>query len=184
MEKTDSGMKRSVVIAFTGPESSGKSTLSKKIAEDFDAFYSPEYAREYLEERNGEYSYEDLEVIAKEQSKRWFSGILQAAPLMILDTELTTIKIWSEVRFGKTSEWLEEHYLNQNIDLYVLCKPDLKWQDDPLRESPSIEEREDLFRLYKNELEELNRPYAIVSGEGDQRLEMTRKIIREFLSTK
>ena len=53
-------------VAFTGPESSGKTTLAKWAADHFSCSYVNEYAREYLTGKK-EYSMNDLLVIANEQ---------------------------------------------------------------------------------------------------------------------
>jgi len=58
----------------------------------------------------------------------------------------------------------------RKYDHYLLCKPDLPWSPDPLRESPSREERDILFNLYRNELESGKWSYSIVEGQGDERL--------------
>ena len=65
MEKRDDVQK----IVFTGPECSGKTTLSNAIAKKLNAPLVKEYAREYLNNLNREYSYPDLLKIAKGQLK-------------------------------------------------------------------------------------------------------------------
>ena len=40
-----------VKIALFGPESTGKTTLSKQLADYFDTVWAPEFAREYLEKK-------------------------------------------------------------------------------------------------------------------------------------
>lgn len=166
-------------IAIIGAESSGKTTLSKELGEFFGCPVVYEYAREYLEEKNGNYTYEDIEIIAKEQVKKWFGTILQQPQMMIVDTELTVLKVWSELKFRKTSPWLEEHYENQNIDLYLLCQNDLEWQVDPLRENESIEERNDILNKYKEELIKHKRSFIEIRGSGEQRLKRAKDAIKK-----
>ncbi len=57
-------IKRIVII---GPESTGKSTLCKQLAEHYQTLWVPEYAREYLLKNGMTYSYDDLLTIAKGQ---------------------------------------------------------------------------------------------------------------------
>ncbi|MCB0451244.1 MAG: ATP-binding protein [Confluentibacter sp.] len=52
-------------IAITGPESTGKSMLSGRLAEEFNAAWVPEFAREYLDQLNRSYDYDDILTIAK-----------------------------------------------------------------------------------------------------------------------
>ena len=73
-------------IIVTGPESSGKTTLCKALSKHFKISFAKEYAREYLENLNRDYTQEDLIRIAKRQLDLDQKSIL-------LDTDLITIKI-------------------------------------------------------------------------------------------
>jgi nicotinamide riboside kinase len=81
---------------------------------------------------------------------------------------MLVLKVWSEVRFGKTNSFIEESLKSQNFDHYFLCYPDIPWEPDPLREHS--EERMELFERYKNELDKMNLPYSILKGDIDARL--------------
>ena len=54
-------------IVIVGPESTGKSTLCKQLAEHYHTNYVEEYAREYLIKNGTDYNYENLLEIAKGQ---------------------------------------------------------------------------------------------------------------------
>ena len=83
----------------------------------------------------------------------------------ILDTDLITIKIWSEYKFGNCDNWILNKIEEQKneIRFYLLCKPDIPWESDPLRENPN--DRMKLFEIYKMELENLGHKYHIVEGK-------------------
>ena len=145
-------------IIVTGPESSGKTTLCNNIASHFKLSYSKEYARKYLKKIGKEYIQEDLLKIAK--------GQLNLEKVnKILDTDLITIKIWSEYKFGNCDNWILNKIEEQKneIRFYLLCKPDISWESDPLRENPN--DRMKLFEIYKMELENLGHKYHIVEGK-------------------
>jgi nicotinamide riboside kinase len=55
------------------------------------------------------------------------------------------------------------------FDLYLLCEPDLPWQPDPVREHGN--DRDYFFEWYKKEIEQTGKPYVIVNGTGNQRLQ-------------
>lgn len=57
-------------IVITGPESSGKSTLTKLLAKEYKTSFVQEYAREYLEKIDRPYELEDVLIMAKEQLKQ------------------------------------------------------------------------------------------------------------------
>tara|TARA_B100000900_G_scaffold404127_1_gene412073 strand:- start:2120 stop:2617 length:498 start_codon:yes stop_codon:yes gene_type:complete len=145
-------------IVITGPESSGKTTLTKAIAKALNTDYTEEYAREYLNS-NSSYKQEDLLLIAQGQLQKEQANL---NPIAIHDTDLITIKIWSEYKYKHCNPWILEQIERQKSKnrLYLLCKPDITWEADPLRENPS--NRAELFKIYKKELEDLGHDYFIV----------------------
>ncbi len=57
-------------ICLLGGESTGKSTLSKALADVLDTAYVAEFGRDYWEEKNGVLTADDLLHIAREQVRR------------------------------------------------------------------------------------------------------------------
>jgi nicotinamide riboside kinase len=151
-------------FAFTGPESCGKTTIAKRFATQIEGSYVQEFAREYLEARNGEYSAEDLVNIARGQSARWE----ESSGILVADTEMLVLKLWSEVRFGQTDTFIDQALNTQHFDHYFLCSPDIPWEPDPLREHP--EQRHELFALYHEKLLALNFPFTVLKGSVEERL--------------
>ena len=56
-------------IIITGPECSGKTTLSKSLSKYFNSKLINEFARNYLTNKNNKYNVESLLEIAKNQYK-------------------------------------------------------------------------------------------------------------------
>lgn len=158
-------------IAITGPESSGKSTLTKFLAERFCTSYAAEFAREYLTKTDGEYQLEDLVEIAKGQLGNEKKALRNATKVCFFDTDMLVLKIWASFRYGKVPLFIETAFYESKIDAYLLCSPDLPWEPDPFRESPDNEERQKLFDIYQNELEVNNCTYFIVKGIDAKREE-------------
>ena len=154
-------------IAITGPESTGKSSLAKELADHFQCGWVPEFAREYLSKAGKTYNYADILSIAKGQKKLEEKLARDASGFLFCDTELTVTKIWCEFKYEKVHPWIIENLDKQNYSLYLLMNIDLPWQPDPLREHP--EKRKELFDLYVTELQSRNRPFGIISGSGRQR---------------
>lgn len=148
-------------IVITGPESSGKTTLAKALAKVLKTGYTEEYSREYLNS-NSAYKQEDLLKIAKGQLQREKAN---HNPIAIHDTDLITIKIWSEYKYNHCNPWIIEQIEQQKCKnrLYLLCKPDITWEADPLRENPS--NRAELFEIYLSEIQNTKHPYFIIEGE-------------------
>ena len=158
-----------IKVVLTGPESTGKSTIAQQLAEKLDALLIPEYAREYIDDLDREYTVDDITEIAIEQVDRDNKGVSQYPELMISDTDLLTLKIWSEFKYGTCDPWIVKNLDLLLPELYLLMSPDIPWEADPQRENP--EDRDKLFEIYKNELDQLQVPYVIIKGTGDERLQ-------------
>lgn len=165
------------VIAITGPESTGKSQLAADLAAHFGGVWVPEYAREYLQELNRPYRFEDILHIAKGQERRTNESIKPGVPVVFLDTELTVTRIWCEYLYGKCHSWIVDHQAAQEFDLYLLTNIDLPWQPDPMREHP--DKRKELFELYERALQNQHWTYNLVSGVGTERPRSAIRIIEE-----
>ena len=161
-------------IVITGPESSGKTTLTKALAKALNIGYTEEYSREYLNS-NSTYKQEDLLKIAQGQLQKEKAN---HNPIAIHDTDLITIKIWSEYKYNQCNPWIIEQIEQQKSKnrLYLLCKPDIPWEADPLRENPS--NRAELFEIFLSEIQNTKHPHFII--EGEKRLEKALLIIQSF----
>lgn len=157
-----------ISIVLTGPESSGKTTLAHQLAEHFGTDWVPEFARGYLEKLSRDYVEDDLVEIAKGQVASEMTFAEQNENLLFLDTSLEVLKIWSEVRFGECHPYILENLRQQKHDLYLLCRPDLKWVFDPQRENPH--DRWELLKTYRSELTTLNVNFVEIEGIGAKRL--------------
>ena len=161
-----------VKIAFTGPESSGKTTMSKWLSEHFSFDFVEEYAREYLFQKT-DYNREDLNKIAIEQFRR-----NQAPGNLAIDTEMLVMKVWCEEKYNYCSDLILELLERQKLDFYFLCKPDIPWEEDPLRENPL--DRDRLFMKYEENLIEQGFDFTVLEGTFIERKE----IIIDTLRTK
>lgn len=161
-------------IVITGPESSGKTTLTKALAKAFNIGYTEEYSREYLNS-NPTYKQEDLLKIAQGQLQKEKAN---HNPIAIHDTDLITIKIWSEYKYNQCNPWIIEQIEEQKNKnrLYLLCKPDIPWEADPLRENPT--NRAELFEIFLTEIQNTKHPCFII--EGEKRLEKALLKIQSF----
>jgi len=161
-------------IVITGPESSGKTTLTKALSKVLNTVYTEEYAREYLN-NNSSYRQDDLLHIAQGQLQKEKAN---NNPIAIHDTDLITIKIWSEYKYNQCNPWIIEQIEQQKSDnrLYLVCKPDIPWEADPLRENPS--NRSELFEVYLSEIQNTKHPHFII--EGEERLEQALSKIQSF----
>ncbi len=167
-------------IAITGPESTGKSTLAEKLAHHYKTDFVPEYSRTYLENFEGRYTEDDVVEIAKGQHNLILEEEKKSSKILIADTEIVVCKIWVEYVFKHSNKIIDEILKQQDFDLYLLCDIDLPWAYDPLRENPNIDERKELFEIYRNTLEQMKVPFEIVSGDDEVRVNNAIKVIEKY----
>ena len=66
-----------------------------------------------------------------------------------------------------------EEIVQRTYDGYLLCKPDLPWVKDELREYPDLVTRETLYHQYKDLLINQHTPWFEVNGLDPKRFEDT-----------
>lgn len=164
-------------IAIVGPESSGKTALCRALANHFQEPWVEEFAREYLVERDGKYEQVDLWEIAKGQLELEKQASSHATNFLFCDTTLLVIQIWAEYKYGHCQSDILNLYKPDDYELHLLLEPDLDYKDDPLRENPGIEERQQLFEIYSQKLKNSGANFALVKGQGEERLKNALKIL-------
>jgi NadR type nicotinamide-nucleotide adenylyltransferase len=176
-----------VKVVLFGPESTGKTTLSRQLARHYNTVWAPEYAREYLQDKwNNERKTceeSDLIPIAIGQMDLENSLAKKADKLLICDTDLLETKVYSEEYYGGFVDPLLDKFAIQNTyDIYFLTYIDTPWEEDDLRDRP--EQREEMFNAFKNALEKYNRPYVLLKGDKETRLKKATEIIDKLIAKK
>jgi NadR type nicotinamide-nucleotide adenylyltransferase len=173
----DDNIKKIVLI---GPESTGKSTLSASLAAHFSTIWCREYAREYLLEHGTDYTFNDLLTIARGQliledstaallKLKHESTPHEQPSVLFIDTDMYVMKVWCEIVFGQCHTEILDQILDRCYDGYLLCKPDLPWVKDELREYPDQETRTTLFHVYRDILVNQQVPWFEVQGDDPER---------------
>ncbi|WP_111682374.1 AAA family ATPase [Winogradskyella tangerina] len=173
-----------IKVVLFGPESTGKTTLSRQLARHYNSVWVPEYAREYLQNKwNNERKTcepKDLLPIAYGQMRLENELSQKTESVLICDTDLLETKVYSEAYYlGTCDPILETHALENSYDLYFLTYIDTPWEKDDLRDKPN--EREQMFKAFENALITYNRPYVLLKGNKKERLEIAVKHIDNLL---
>ncbi len=197
-------------IVILGPESTGKSTLCELLAQHYNTLWCPEFAREYLTTHGMDYDFDDLLSIAKGQlalekeyenmvnsqwsiaegsnpgeAKRWVNvKTLRSQnhpPLLFVDTDMYVMKVWCEYVFQKCHHFILNEIIQQTTNFYLLCKPDLPWAEDVLREYPDEKPRLELYQIYRDIMINQKVPWVEIFGDYDARLEKAISAIDKFI---
>jgi NadR type nicotinamide-nucleotide adenylyltransferase len=171
-------------VVIIGPESTGKTTLCRQLAQHYATRWCPEYAREYLLANGTQYTYEDLLVIAKGQvvlENEYTGQMGTTGSLLFIDTNLYVMKVWCEFVFGKCHRYILEGIVERKYDLYLLCNTDLPWVKDELREYPDLESRRQLYRIYEDCMINQLVPWTVISGNDEERLQTAIHAVDQLL---
>jgi NadR type nicotinamide-nucleotide adenylyltransferase len=160
-------------VVLFGPESTGKTTLSRQLARHYNTVWAPEYAREYLQKKwNNERKTcekEDLIPIAIGQMKIENKLAKKADKILICDTDLLETKVYSEEYYdGFVDKELEKAASKNSYDLYLLTYTDTPWEKDDLRDRPEL--RTEMFTAFESALKKYNKNYLLLKGNKETRL--------------
>jgi HTH-type transcriptional repressor of NAD biosynthesis genes len=176
-----------VKVVLFGPESSGKTTLSRQLARHYNTVWAPEFAREYLQKKwNNERKTceaNDLIPIAIGQMKLENKLAIKADKILICDTDLLETKVYSEEFYGGfVDENLDKAANENHYDLYLLTYIDTPWEADDLRDRS--EQRLEMFTAFESALKKHKRPYKLLKGDKQTRLQTAVKVIDKIISEK
>lgn len=171
-------------VVLFGPESTGKTTLSKQLSEHYNCLWVPEFAREYLQKKwnfqKKICQLEDLIPIAEGQMKLENELANKSKSLLICDTDLLETKVYSETYYdGFCDPLLNKYAIENTYNLYFLTYIDTQWEADDLRDKPH--ERETMFQAFQQALIDNNRPYVLLKGSQSDRLKLAIKHIDNLI---
>ena len=166
-------------VCIFGPESTGKSTLARDLARHFQTVYVPEFARGWLDPRQGVCTPEDIPIIARGQRAAEEALARQANRVLFCDTDLLTTTIWSEVLFGDCPQWIRDEADRRQYDLYLLLDVDVPWVDDAQRYLSH--QRQEFFERCRRALQCIQRPFVTISGSWHERFEQACRFVERML---
>ena len=177
-------MNNTKLLVVTGAESSGKTTLATQLCKTLEVPLVTETARQYLSQKisaNNAFKYQqhDLLEIAHQQHHQEETLLSSNPKLLVCDTDLLVIMIWSEIKYGNCDAWIrntfEEVITNGKPRHYLLCDWNIPWQADVLREN--AHNRQFLFEKYINKIEQYQLPYSLLKGSPKERLQHVLSLI-------
>ena len=175
-----------IKIAIYGPESTGKTTLAKQLAEHYESVWAPEFARDYLQNKwdtaQNKCEPEDLMPIAIGQTKLENDALSIANKYLFADTCLLATKVFSEIYYNFCDPILDKAARKHQYDLFFLTNIDVPWEKDDLRDSP--QEREQIFNTFKKVLIQNNKAFITLSGNQNTRLKEAIAILNDLAEAK
>jgi NadR type nicotinamide-nucleotide adenylyltransferase len=156
-------------ICLFGPESTGKSTLARRLAAHFDTLFVPEYGRTHTEHFGTDCKREDLVLIARGHEALTAAAARQANRILLLDTDPVLTAVWSDMLLGQRDPRLNQ--IAKPADLYLNCDVDVPWIDDGTRYFPDPETRARFAERCQAELTGRNLPHVPLTGDWEERFQ-------------
>jgi HTH-type transcriptional repressor of NAD biosynthesis genes len=164
-------------ICFYGPESTGKSVMAERMAQIYQTEWVPEVARELI--TSNTFTVDDIIRIGYTHYERIQQKLKTANRILFCDTDAITTQIYSQKYLGKVPPVLFDLEKKVSYDKYFLFDIDVPWVADGLRDLGN--EREEMFDLFKSELEKRSIVYQVVQGDFQQRDRFIREVVDKLL---
>ena len=172
-------------VVLVGPESSGKSTLTKWLAARFETAFLSEYGRTFQENVGRDLTLADMLLIAEAHRAAEDAAALHANRLLFVDTEALITKAWAQVFFSAVPDGLERFITPDRYALYLLTEPHAReWQGDGWRLQPDWNVRREFFERVRADLEAYGCHYIVLSGEWEERQIQAEAAVRRLLERK
>ncbi len=160
-------------IWFYGPESTGKTTMTQRMAEIFQTEWVPEVAREFLV--TNDFSIDDIIKIGCAHDQRIQEKVKAANKFLMCDTDAITTQIYSRYYLDDVPSVLYALEAKTRYDHYFLFDIDVAWVPDGLRDLG--EQRESMFQIFRDELIKRKIPYTLVQGTYQERELLCKEVI-------
>jgi HTH-type transcriptional regulator, transcriptional repressor of NAD biosynthesis genes len=164
-------------VVFVGTESTGKSTLAARLAEELETLWTHEFGRELWEAQNLEGSFADHLKTARRQRQREDAAARHARRYLFCDTNAWTTLHWSLRSYGTADARLHD-LVDATVGDYTwfLCDNDFPWVDDGTREMRGVAANE-FQQQQARDLERRGIPYVTLSGPVEDRVRRVREAL-------
>lgn len=169
-------------VVFLGAPSTGKTTLARSLAREFNTQWMPEYGREYWDKKqvNRRLTPENLVEIAEEHIRLEDVLLEKSNRYLFTDTNAITTATFARYYHGRIEPRLVE-LANQSAtryDLTIVCDTDVPYEDTWDR---SGKVKRDVFqRQVIADLNSLKVPYIVISGTIIERISIVKKLLSQF----
>lgn len=155
-------------VVVTGSESTGKTTLTQRLAAHYGVEWVPEFVRQFVADKGAMPEFSDHGTIARGQMALEDAHAERAARLVVQDTDLLSTVVYSRHYFGRVPDWIAGSAIARRPDLYLLAEIDVPWVPDPARDRG--DRREEMQALFRDAVVASGAPWVAITGGWDDRL--------------
>jgi HTH-type transcriptional repressor of NAD biosynthesis genes len=177
-------------VCVIGTESTGKTTLVRKLARELNTSHVEEAGRYICDEAGGidnmqPYHYFEILFKHKQLEKE---ALEEANKVLLIDTDSLITLYYYELGFGINNE-LDKAFKDiaqgisklNNYDLYLFLEPDVEWVQDGTRTYGEQSVREENNRKLKKLFENNNIKYVSISGDYDTRYKKAKELVEQLI---
>lgn len=175
-------------VAIVGAESTGKTTLACTLATRLAAdtglrvTWVPEWLREWCAHTGRTPMAHEQAAVLRGQQER-ITAACACHDIVVCDTTALMTAVYSQQIFADHSLDARALELHARMDMTLLMALDLPWVADGVqRDGPQVQAPVDA--LLRDMLEAQRRPWALVGGSGDARLDHAMAALRPLLRTR
>ena len=170
-----------VKVVLLGTESTGKTTLTQKLADYFKCSAVTEAARDIVDDSK-DFAFEDLYTIAHEHAERINEAVAGNSPLSIIDTDIHITKSYAQFVFKKQLPVSENIMLTNKANLYLYLNNDVEYIQDGTRLNE--DDRNALDQHHRKILRDHNISIMEISGDWEQRFTTAVQYISDNIKKK
>jgi HTH-type transcriptional repressor of NAD biosynthesis genes len=176
-------VKKSLVtkVVVLGTESTGKTTLTGKLATHFNCSAVMEAGRDIVADSN-DFGINDLYLIATEHAARIDKMAIGECPLLIIDTDIHITLSYGEHAFGVVLDISSAIYDSNKAELYLYLNNDAPYVQDGTRLGE--EERDQLDLSHRRILEKYGIAYEEIRGNWEERFEQAVALTEQLMQRK
>lgn len=156
-------------ICIFGPESTGKTVLTERLAAHYKTSFVPEVARHIIDYEGGSVTYEIIERIGPAHAQAIIENTSKAERFLFVDTDIEITRLFSDYYFGKVPRFAPWVEAVNTFDLYLFLEIDTPYVEDSQRDAEHM--REEFRQRLLDVLNAKKADYEIISGSWDARFQ-------------
>ncbi len=161
-------------VCIVGTESTGKTELTKRLADHFNSDYVPEIGRDLVEDST-DFEFEILFEIADLHARSILEKKKKLNKILFIDTDINITRSYARFAFGQdlvVADWIEQA---NRADLYLYLDNDVPFIQDGTRMEKTSRDQLDLSHKVVFQKEEID--YCLIRGDWEERFQRALKEI-------
>jgi NadR type nicotinamide-nucleotide adenylyltransferase len=169
-------------VTLLGPEGTGKTTLAQQLAELYRTVVVGEYVRILQGLPDVTLGPAEIPLAARAQIASEDALARQANRVLICDTDLISLWLWAERRWGWAADWVVEQAHQRAADLFLVLATD--GPSSGASAYDTTQKREAFLERCQEVLRSAGKRFVVLRGSWSDRLDVAERTVGELLQEK